>query len=55
MFFKKIFIFYLPKINKYKLIKAKDISYAVNILCRTYMNHPNNILDNYKIVNYDLI
>lgn len=56
MFSKKIFIFYLPKINKFKVVKARDESYAFHVLCKTYCNYPRtDVLDDVRIINYDLI
>ena len=54
MFFKKIFLFYLPRLDKYKIIRAKDQSYAVHILCRNYQYNPSLIKD-FTIVKYDFI
>ena len=48
MFFKKDFLFYLPYINKYKIIKAKDESEAVWKLCNYYK------LKEYCITNYQI-
>lgn len=49
MFFKKKFIFYLPKLNKYIEIKAKNESYAVYELCRRFR------LKEYLIEDYEII
>lgn len=51
MFFKKNFLFYLPKLNKYIIIKAKDISYAVNRLCREFALKE-EYLENYVIITH---
>ena len=49
MFFKENFLFYLPKTDKYIIIKAKDISTAVYKLCREYRSKE-ECLENYKII-----
>lgn len=54
MFFKKVFVFFLPKIDKYKVIKARDESEAVYILCKHYLYAP-SLIENFKIINYDVI
>ena len=55
MFSKKFFLFYLPKIHKYKIIKAKDESEAVHKLCR-YFTKIEDKIENYRILNnYDII
>ena len=55
MFFKKDFLFYLPKINKYKIIKAKDESEAVWKLCN-YYRLAEERMENYEIIkNFNII
>ena len=55
MLFKKDFLFYLPKINKYKIIKARDESEAVWKLCNYYKGAEERIT-NYRIQrNFDVI
>lgn len=55
IFFKKDFLFYLPKINKYKIIKAKDESEAVWKLCNYYRLIEGH-MENYRIIkNFDII
>ena len=49
-FFKKKFVFYLPKLNKYIEIKAKDESYAVYELCRRFRSIE-HLMENYEIIN----
>ena len=48
-FFRKRFIFYLPQLDKYIEIKAKDESYAVSELFRRYRLKINLVQD-YKLV-----
>lgn len=53
--FKKDFLFYLPKINKYKIIKAKDESEAIYKLCRNYLARE-ELTENYQIIkNFNVI
>lgn len=55
MMFKKDFLFYLPKIDKYKIIKARDESEAVWKLCN-YYRLAEERMENYKIIkNFDII
>ena len=55
MFFKKYFLFYLPKLDKFKIIKARDESEAVWKLCINYRLREEDI-ENYEIIkNIDII
>ena len=51
MFFRKNFLFYLPEIDMYVIIKAKDLLCAVNKLYKNYKQNK-EYLKNYKIVSY---
>lgn len=55
MFFKQFFLFYLPKIHKYLIIRASDESEAVWKLCNQYRLMEDRI-ENYQIIkNFDTI
>ena len=55
MFLNKYFLFYLPLINKYKIIKAKDESQAVQKLLQRYRLKKYEV-ENYQILkNFDII
>ena len=54
MFFKKDFLFYLPKLNKYKIIKARDESTAVWKLCNHFRLREKDIED-FEIINCSVI
>ena len=49
MFFRKIFLFYLPIPDKYIVIKARDEATAVWKLCYNYRFKVHNIT-NYEII-----
>ena len=50
MFFKKkIFLFYLPKMYKFYIVKAKDESYAVSKLINHFRGSE-KMLENYEII-----
>ena len=49
MFFKKYFLFYLPKLDKYEIIKATDESEAVWKLINNYLSDVRKT-DNYEII-----
>ena len=51
MFFKKYFLFYLPKLYKYEIVRAKDESEAVWKLINSFRLREKDI-DNYKIIKY---
>lgn len=55
MVFKKDFLFYLPQINKYKIIKARDESNAVFKLCSNYLTREELIKDYEIIKRFDII
>lgn len=48
MFFKKEYIFYLPKLNKYRTVKAKNEAEAVYKLINFYKGRIEDI-ENYEI------
>ena len=55
MFFKKYFLFYLPRLDKFKIIRARDESEAVWKLCSNYYRREEYI-ENYEIIrNIDII
>ena len=55
MFLKKYFLFYLPRLDKFKIIKARNESEAVWKLCVNYCCREEDI-ENYKIIkNVDII
>jgi hypothetical protein len=49
MFFKKYFLFYLPNLNTFEIIKAKDESEAVWRLINNHVLHVEDV-DNYEII-----
>ena len=54
MFFKKDFLFYLPKIDKYKKMKAKHESETVWKFCNQH-KFAETLIENYEIKNFDII
>ena len=55
MFFKKYFLFYLPMLDEFEIIKARDESEAVWKLCINFYLREEDI-ENYEIIrNMDVI